>query len=101
MIYGDVDSAGLFIVEGRGDMLNLLRPVGTEAADFYSIFEAGKIDATAISNQLLQTFHNANAVVDRHLKALKAVSTAAAMYRKFPKMTVDLRILQQPIWSAA
>jgi hypothetical protein len=40
-------------------------------------------------------------VVDRHLKALKAVSTAAAMYRKFPKMTVDLRILQQPIWSAA
>jgi hypothetical protein len=101
LMYGDADSARLFVLEGRGDTLNLLRPVGTVAADFYSLFQAGKIDATAFSNQLLKTFHNANAAVDPHLKALKAVSTAAAMYRKFPNTTVDLRILQQPLWNAA
>lgn len=101
LIYGDENSAGLFVVEGKGNMLNLLRPNGTEAADFFSLFEAGKIDATSISNQLLQTFHHANAAVDPHLKALKAVSTAAAMYRKFPNTSVDVRILQQPIWNAA
>ncbi|PMD61990.1 uncharacterized protein K444DRAFT_662148 [Hyaloscypha bicolor E] len=101
LIYGDENSAGLFVVEGRGNMLALIRSNGTEAADFSSLFEAGKIDATAISNQLLRTFHNANAAVDPHLKALKAVSTAAAMYRKFPNTSVDVRILQQPIWKAA
>jgi len=101
LIYGDEISAGLFVIESRGNMLELTRPYSTDAGDFYSLFEAGKIDATAISNKLLQIFHNANAAVDPHLKALKAVSTAAAMYQKFPNTSVDIRILQQPIWNTA
>ena len=39
--------------------------------------------------------------MDPHLKALKAVSTAAAMYRNFPNTSVDVRILQNPIWDTA
>ena len=100
LLYGDENSAGLFVIEGRGGMLDLIRSHSTEATDFSSLFEAGKIDATAISNRLLQIFYNANAEVDPHLKALKAVSTAAAMYGKFPNTTVDVRVLQQPLWNA-
>jgi hypothetical protein len=101
LLYGDEDSAGLFVIEGMGKMLGLVRPADKEAADFYGLFEAGKIDATAISNQLLQTLHGADAAVDPHFKALKAVSTAAAMYQNFSNTSVDVRILQQPLWKAA
>jgi len=101
LLYGDENSAGLFVIEGRGKLLDLIRPNDIEAADFSTLFEAGKINATAISDTLLRTFINANAEVDPHLKALKAVSTAAAMYRKFPNTSVDIRILQQPLWDTA
>ena len=101
LVYGDEDSAGLFVVDSRRNTLDLVRPHGMDATDFYNLFEAGKIDATAISDKLLETFCKANAEADPHLKSLKAVSTATAMYRQFPNTSVNIRVLEQPLWKSA
>ena len=75
-IYGDIESAALFIRQGSDILINLARTGSSLSNEFYSFFESGKVDDTAVINQLHWTFRTANAEADPHLKALKAVSTA-------------------------
>ena len=37
---------------------------------------------------------------DPHIKSLKAVSTAAMIYRRLPNTTIEIRVLQRQLWQA-
>ncbi|KAA6406556.1 MAG: hypothetical protein FRX48_09611 [Lasallia pustulata] len=99
-LYGDVDSAAIFVLEGREHLVNSVRTVGKESDTFYSLFESGQFDANSFVNQLHARFHRANMEIDPYLKSLKALSTAAKVYKTFTNASVDIRVLQQRLYDA-
>ena len=99
-LYGDVDSAALFVVEGQEKLINLVRTVEKDSDAFYSLFESEQVDANSMVNRLYTTFQKANMEIDPHLKSLKALSSAAKVYKSFTNASVDVRVLQQRLYNA-
>ena len=98
--YGDIDRAAIFLLEGRGYLIGLIRSVKQEAQDMYTLFETHKIEAEAVMGQLAWHFQTANVKADPHMQSAKAVSTAAMIFRKFPDVTIDIHVLQRKVWEA-
>lgn len=101
MIYGDLESAALFVTEGREGLIDLHRTGDQDAADLFSLSKTNRMNTHALVDKLHSTFQRANVEADPHLKSLKAVSTAASLYRKFPQATVDIHVLQQKLYDAS
>ena len=101
LLYGEINSAAIFVLEGEEKMIDLIRPVGKDSQEMYALFESNKVEPTAVVSHLSRAFQTANPEVDPHLKSLKAVSTAAMVYKNFPNATVDVRILQRCLYDAS
>lgn len=99
-LYGDVDSAALFVVEGQEKLIDVVRTVEKESDAFYSLFESGQVEADRVVNRLHTTFQEAIMEIDPHLKSLKALSTAAKVYKTFANASVDVRVIQQRLYDA-
>lgn len=99
-LYGDVDSAALFVVEGQEKLIHVVRTVEKDSDVFYSLFESEQVDADRVVQRLHTTFQKANMEIDPHLKSLKALSSAAKVYKTFANASVDVRVIQQRLYDA-
>lgn len=65
------------------------------------MFKEKLVDANAAIEKLDSTFRLPTVEADPYLKSLKALSTAAKLYRTLSESTVDVRILQQSLYKSA
>lgn len=100
LIYGDLESAALFIQEGQQGLVDLHRTVDEDSTEFFSLYETIRMNTDVLVEKLISNFRTANVEADPHLKSLKALSTAARLYKKFPHATVDIRVLQQKLYDS-
>ncbi|KAI4255102.1 MAG: hypothetical protein LQ352_002731 [Teloschistes flavicans] len=100
-MYGSIDDAALFITEERDpQFVNVVMPAEANANEMYALFENDKMDTIQTVGQLDWYLRHAKVDVDPYIKSLKAISTAAKIYAHFPHASVDVRILQQPLYDA-
>ena len=97
-LYGDIDCAAIFVLEGKGDLINLVRSVRQDSQDMYSLFEDGKMDEDRLIHNLAYHFQTAEVKTDPYMQSAKAVSSAAQIYRNFQDATIDIRVLQRKLW---
>ena len=97
MVYGDVDSAALFVLEGRSTLIDLAHPPEDDTLRIFTLFEGGKVDHNMVVRQLLKYFQMGNPRGDPYLQCAKAISTAAILYKNFACATVDVRVLQRQL----
>ncbi|KAI4179393.1 MAG: hypothetical protein L6R41_007870 [Letrouitia leprolyta] len=100
-IYGDVHDAALFVVEHFERLIDAVQTHEANADEMYSLFERKAIDRMLLAHELESSLRYARADVDPHLKSLKAISTAANMFKHFPYASVDVRVLQQRLYDAS
>lgn len=100
-MYGDIESAALFISKGSENLINVDRTMDEDTRELFFIFKEKLVDGNAVIEKLDSTFRLANVEADPHLKSLKALSTAAKLYRDFPEASVDVRILQQSLYKSS
>jgi hypothetical protein len=74
LMYEDRDSTAIYFLEGRENLIDLLRTPGREAAELYGFFDKRKMNATAVAHKLHNTFRHANVEAHPYLKLLKAAS---------------------------
>lgn len=100
-MYGDLESAALFITRGMEGLANAIFNPKQEFHELYALSESKKINAEALLSRLTSTFRMAKVEEsDPHIKSLKAVSTTAMIYRRIPNSTIDIRVLQRQLWHA-
>ncbi|KAL8720042.1 MAG: hypothetical protein Q9225_003035 [Loekoesia sp. 1 TL-2023] len=99
-IYGDVKDAALFVTERCQRLIDVIQTSEANAHEMYSLFEKKKIDSMLLADELERSLRYARVDVDPHLKSLKAVSTAAKMFKHFPYASVDVRVLTQELYDA-
>ncbi|KAG6990912.1 hypothetical protein G7Y79_00060g092160 [Physcia stellaris] len=99
-IYGDMHGAAIFVLEGEGELINLIRSPKQESQDMYTLFEAKKMEPNAVASRLAWHFQTAEVEADPYMQSAKAVSTAAMTYSNFPDATIDVRVLQCKLWQA-
>ena len=100
MVYGDVDSAALFVIGDRSSLIDLAHPAGEDTPRMFTLFEESKIDHNMVVQQLLRYFQMGNPKVDPYLQCAKGISTAATLYRDFENSTVDVRVLQCKLYQS-
>ena len=93
-LYGDIHTAAIFVLEGKGKLINLLRTPKQDSLDMYTLFEAGKMEPNTVVSRLAWHFQTAEVEADPYMQSAKAVSTAAMTYSNFPDATIDIRVLQ-------
>lgn len=99
-MYGDLDSAALFVTEGCEELVNLCLDSKQEFYNLFSLSEARKLNPDTLIDKLTSRLRMINVEADPHIKSLKAVSTAAMLYRNFPTdTTIDIRVLQQSLYA--
>lgn len=101
LIYGDMETAALFVSESEAVLIDLYRKTHDDMIEFYTLFETKSVDINALIERLISTFRMANVEADPHFKSLKAVSTAALLYKDFPNATIDVRILQRTLYDVS
>ncbi|KAL8883158.1 MAG: hypothetical protein Q9192_007404 [Flavoplaca navasiana] len=99
--YGAMDDAELFIIEEKKPFVDVVQTPDESAAILYSLFESSSIDKDIVARELESYLRFAPVDVDPHLKSLKAISTAAMLFRHFPYASVDVRILQQGLYNSS
>ncbi|KAH0545439.1 hypothetical protein FGG08_000440 [Glutinoglossum americanum] len=99
-LYGNIDSAALFVLEGYDLFVDLYQTAAVEIPEFYSHFESGKVDPKAVVEELQSVLGVAGPGNDPLIMSLRAVSTAAVIYKNFSNGSIDVRILQQPLCDA-
>ncbi|KAL8651005.1 MAG: hypothetical protein Q9226_004902 [Calogaya cf. arnoldii] len=99
--FGAVDDAALFVTAEKQSFVDVIQTVNENANILYSIFEDYSIDKLMVAHELERSLRFARVDVDRHLRSLKAISTAATMFEHFPYASVDVRILQRPLYDAS
>lgn len=100
-IYGDVHDAALFVTEDCQRLVNVIQTSEANANEMYSLFESKKIDGMLLAYELEHSLRYARVDVDPHLKSLKAISTAAKMFKHFPYASVDVRVLKQELYNVS
>lgn len=101
LIYGDMETAALFVPDGQERLIGVYRSPDDDLKEFHSLFKTKSVDADALIDSLISTFKRANVEADPHLKSLKAVSTAAQLYKNFPNATIDVRVLQRRLYDVS
>ena len=99
-LYGDINGAAIFVLEGKGVLISLIRTVKQDSLDMYSLFEAERMEPYTVVRQLAEHFQTAEVETDPYMQSAKAVSTAAMIYRNFPDATIDIRVLQCRLWQS-
>lgn len=99
--FGAINDAALFITQNNNSFVDVVQTSAESATLLYSIFEDYSINKLKVSHELEPRLRFARVDVDPHLKSLKAISTAAKMFRHFPYASVDVRILQQGLYNAS
>lgn len=99
--FGAINDAALFITQNNKPFVDVVQTSAESATLLYSIFEDYSINKLKVSHELEPRLRFARVDVDPHLKSLKAISTAAMMFRHFPYASVDVRILQQGLYNAS
>ncbi|KAL8698815.1 MAG: hypothetical protein Q9224_001680 [Gallowayella concinna] len=99
--FGSIENAALFIIEEHKPSVDLIQTPERNATLLYSIFERHQIDKYMVAHELERRLRYANMDIDPHLKSLKAISTAAMMFRHFPYASVDVRILQRKLYDVS
>ncbi|KAI4258127.1 MAG: hypothetical protein L6R42_005284 [Xanthoria sp. 1 TBL-2021] len=99
--FGAVDDAALFVTQEIKPLVDVVQTSDESASLLYSIFEGYSIDKLMVASELERRLRFARVDVDPHLKSLKAISTAAMMFRHFPYASVDVRILQRGLYNAS
>lgn len=95
-IYGD-ESAALFANSNN----EAIRQAAEEYSltHFQNFFESNLLDPKALHNALHRGFASADRTV-QYWRSLKAVSSAATLYRTLRIATIDVRILECNIWKS-
>ncbi|KAL8850070.1 MAG: hypothetical protein Q9221_004996 [Calogaya cf. arnoldii] len=99
--FGAVDDAALFVTAGKKSFVDLTQTLNEDANVLHSIFEDCSIDKLMVAHELERSLRFARVDVDQHLRSLKAISTAATMFKRLPYASVDVRILQRPLYDAS
>ena len=99
-LYGDLESAALFITQGMEGLADAIFNPKQEFRELYELSESKKLSAQALISSLTSIFRMAMVESDPHFKSLKAVSTAAIIYQRIPNSTIDIRVLQRRLWHA-
>ena len=97
MIFGDMDSAALFVHESRTSLVDLAHPSEDDTPRVFTIFEESRVDHDAVVRQLSEYFRMGNPKADPYLQCAKGISTAATLYKNLAKATVDVRVLQRSL----
>lgn len=95
-IYGD-ESAALFAISNN----EAIRQAAEDYSltHFHNFFESNLLDPKALHNALHRGFASADQT-RQYWRSLKAVSSAAALYRTLMIATIDVRILECNIWKS-
>ncbi|KAL8648322.1 MAG: hypothetical protein Q9210_005055 [Variospora velana] len=98
--YGAIDDAALFVQVGGASthLIDAQIPAEIKAAELYSLAESDRLDYLKTSLELEIFLRRGKVDIDPHLRSLKAISTAARLYSRFPHASVDVRILQQKLY---
>ncbi|KAL9058881.1 MAG: hypothetical protein Q9206_001714 [Seirophora lacunosa] len=99
--FGAIGDAALFITKENMPPVNVIQASDDSASLLYSMFEGYSIDKLVVAYELEVSLRSAQADIDPHLKSLKAISTAAMMFKHFPYASVDVRILQGGLYNAS
>ena len=99
--FGAIEDTALFVNEKYMSDIDWLQTSERNATLLYSVFEDYQINKQMVAHILERNWRYAQVDVDPHLKSLKAISTAAMMFRHFPYASVDVRILQQELFNAS
>ncbi|KAL8908993.1 MAG: hypothetical protein Q9171_005223 [Xanthocarpia ochracea] len=99
--FGAIEDTALFVIEKHKSVIDLLQTPEQNATLLYSVFEDYQINKQMVAHILERNWRYARVDVDPHLKSLKAISTAAMMFRHFPYASVDVRILKRKIFNAS
>ncbi|MCJ1325807.1 hypothetical protein MMC10_002470 [Thelotrema lepadinum] len=101
--YGDVNSAALFIDRNAAQLsaLPIVRSDRVESESLYSLFETEEVKEFELVKVLADKMRFASMDHDPYTKSLKAISTAALLYRNIPHASIDIRVLQQSLYSAS
>ena len=96
MMYGD-ESAALFADSNE-------HPIRQTAKDyslthFHNFFESHLLDPNALLDTLYRWFGSADNTLF-YWRSLRAVSSAALLYKNFKIATIDLRVLERRFWEA-
>ena len=97
-IWGDPDSAALFVPENLE--ASVARDPITDSHNLYDFFEGGVLNADLVVTQLANTFRLQHLEHDPYLSSLKALSTAAELYKKLAHASIDIRVFQQKLYRA-
>ncbi|KAI4119608.1 MAG: hypothetical protein LQ345_000513 [Seirophora villosa] len=99
--FGAISDAALFVTNQNMPLVNVTQTSDDSASLLYSIFESYSIDKFEVAYKLELSLRSARPDIDPHLKSLKAISTAAMMFKHFPHASVDVRILQRELYNAS
>ncbi|KAL8949967.1 MAG: hypothetical protein Q9222_003961 [Ikaeria aurantiellina] len=100
-VYGDVQDAALFVVENPKHFIDVVQTSEANANEMYLLFERKKMDCMQLASELERSLRDARVDVDPHLKSLKAISTAANLFKNFPYASVDVRVLQRELYNVS
>ncbi|KAL8997634.1 MAG: hypothetical protein Q9169_003113, partial [Polycauliona sp. 2 TL-2023] len=103
-IYGAIDEAALFITTTKRPFADPIQTPQTSELDaglVYSIFDDCSVDKLMVVHELDLRLRFAQVDVDPHLMSLRALSTAAMMFKHFPYASVDVRVLQQGLYNVS
>ena len=96
MIYGD-ESAALFADSNEGAIQRAAEEYSL--THFHNFFESDLLDPRALGNALYMAFASADHTRD-YWRSLKAVSSAASLYRDLKIATIDVRVLERRFWES-
>ena len=103
--YGDVGSAALFVDRDvayqSGLMCNDARSKRAAWDSFYPLFEREEVNKFEMVKVLADRLRFASVDHDPYSKSLKAMSTAALLYKNLPHASIDIRVLRQSLYSAS
>ena len=99
--FGAINDAALFITLNNKPLVDVVQTSAESATLLYSIFQDYSINKLKMAHELELRLRFARVDIDPHLKSLKAISTAALMFRHFPYASVDVRILQRGLYNAS
>ena len=100
-MYEDLDTAALFICESGMALPRLARPPQVESQTFLDLVERDAMNTDAMIQSLTEDFRFMPMDHDPYLRSLRAVTTAATLYRQFPQASIDIRVLRQKLWAAS
>ncbi|KAL8882343.1 MAG: hypothetical protein Q9198_000642 [Flavoplaca austrocitrina] len=99
--FGDIDHAALFVIGETKPLASAVQTPDEITTILYSLFEGYSVDAPMVAHELESGLRRAPVDDDPHMKSLKAISTAAMLFRHFPYASVDVRILQRELCNAS